>query len=283
MSSHIERRSFTHWFRLAPNYVVLTLLATFAVGPIVILGFNSLKGRSEIARNPLGIPREWLVENFPNAWRVGNFSTTLLNSSILVIITVAAVLLLGGMAAYSMAKLDLPGNGLLTLYFLIGSSLPIQLFLVPLFFLWQRLDLTNNLFGLAIIYTAINSPLSIFLLRSYMMQIPRDFEEAARVDGASELQIYRQIVIPLAWPGYLTVGLVVALAVWNEFLLSTVFLTDPSKFTVVTSYYNFMNQFTRDWGLTSAAAMMMILPIIVIFLALQRQFISGLTQGGLKG
>jgi raffinose/stachyose/melibiose transport system permease protein len=197
--------------------------------------------------------------------------------------TVACVLVLGGLAAYSLAKLNPPGSGAMMLYLLIGSSLPLQLFLVPLFFLWQRLHLVNNLFGLGIIYVAINAPLAIFLLRSYMIQLPRDFEDAARVDGASEWRIFSGIVVPLSWPGFLTVGLVVALSVWNEFLLATVFLTEQELFTVVTSYYNFQTRFSRDWGLTSAAAMMMIVPVIVIFLALQRRFIEGLTQGGLKG
>jgi len=266
-----------------PNHVVLTLIGVFALGPLVILGFNSLKGQAEIGRNPLGFPRDVVWTNYPDAWRVGNFASTMLNSGILVALTVAGVLVLGGMAAYSLAKLDLPGASLVTLYLLVGSSLPIQLFLVPLFFLWQRLGLVNNLPGLAIIYIAINAPLAIFLLRSYMLQLPTDFEDAARVDGASEWKIFTQVVVPLSWPGFLTVGLVVALAVWNEFLLATVFLTDQDKFTVVTSYYNFTSRFSRDWGLTSAAAMMMIVPIIVIFLSLQRRFVEGLTQGGLKG
>jgi raffinose/stachyose/melibiose transport system permease protein len=269
--------------RLVPNYLVLTLLTAFALGPIVILAFNSLKSRPEVGRNPLGIPGTFLWQNYPDAWTVGNFSTTVQNSGILVGLTVAGVLILGGMAAYSLAKLNMPGSGPVMLYLLVGSSLPIQLFLVPLFFLWQRLGLVNNLFGLAIIYIAINAPLAIFLLRSYMVQLPADFEDAARVDGASEWRIFTQVVVPLSWPGFLTVGLVVALAVWNEFLLATVFLTDQDKFTVVTSYYNFMTRFSRDWGLTSAAAMMMILPIIAIFLTLQRRFVEGLTQGGLKG
>ncbi|MGI8484521.1 MAG: carbohydrate ABC transporter permease [Thermomicrobiales bacterium] len=270
-------------FGFLPNYVVLSLLAVFALGPLVILGFNSLKGRAEIGRNPLGFPTEFLWQNYPDAWRIGNFSTTMQNSGILVGITVVGVLVLGGMAAYSLAKLDLPGAGVVMLYLLIGSSLPIQLFLVPLFFLWQKLGLVNNLPGLSLIYIAINAPLAIFLLRSYMVQLPSDFEDAARIDGANEWKIFTQIIIPLSWPGFLTVGLVVSLAVWNEFLLATVFLTDQSKFTVVTSYYNFTSRFSRDWGLTSAAAMMMIVPIIVIFLSLQRKFVEGLTQGGLKG
>jgi raffinose/stachyose/melibiose transport system permease protein len=116
-----------------------------------------------------------------------------------------------------------------------------------------------------------------------MLQLPRDFEDAARVDGAGEWQIFTGIVVPLSWPGFLTVGLVVALSVWNEFLLATVFLTEQELFTVVTSYFNFATRFSRDWTMTSAAALMMILPVIVIFLALQRRFIEGLTQGGLKG
>ena len=198
-------------------------------------------------------------------------------------ITVVGVLLLGGMAAYSLAKLDVPGSGPIMLYLLIGSSLPLQLFLVPLFFLWKELGLINSLPGLALIYIAINSPLAIFLLRSYMVQLPRDFEDAARVDGAGELQIFFGIVVPLSWPGFLTVGLVVALGVWNEFLLATVFLRDQEKFTVVTSYQAFVTQFSRDWALTSASAVMMIFPVIAIFLLLQRRFIDGLTSGGVKG
>ncbi|HEU5430550.1 MAG TPA: hypothetical protein VFU81_02750, partial [Thermomicrobiales bacterium] len=140
---------------LAPNYLILTLLLIFALGPLVILSFNSLKTTGELGRNPLGPPQHFIWQNFPKAWDIGNFSTTTRNSGLLVAGTVFGVLFLGGMAAYSLAKLDLPGAGALTLYLLIGTSLPIQLYLVPLFFLWQKLGLVNNLFGLAIIYIAI--------------------------------------------------------------------------------------------------------------------------------
>jgi raffinose/stachyose/melibiose transport system permease protein len=268
---------------LVPNYVILFLLLLFALGPLLILAFNSLKSRAELGSNPLGIPTSITWDNFPRAWEVGNFSTTTLNSATLVAGTVVAVLLLGGMAAYSLAKLDLPGSNGLMLYLLVASSLPIHLFLVPLFFFWRQLGLVNNLFGLILIYIAINAPLAIFLLRSYMVQLPRDFEDAARVDGASEWQVFTKVVVPLSWPGFLTVGLVVSLAVWNEFLLATVFLTEQSKFTIVTSYQNFTTQFSRDWSLTSAAAVMMIAPILIIFLVFQRRFIEGMTQGGMKG
>lgn len=268
---------------LAPNYVVLTLLLLFALGPLAIMLFNSFKTRAEIGDDPLGLPSRLRWENYARAWDVGNFSTTTVNSAILVVGTVVGVLVLGGMAAYSLSKLDLAGGDLLMLYLLVASSLPIHLFLVPLFFLWRTLGMTNNLYGLVPIYIALNAPLAIFLLRSYMVQLPRDFDDAARVDGAGEWQIFQQVVVPLSWPGFLTVGLVVSLAVWNEFLLATVFLNDQSKYTVVTSYQNFAVRFSRDWSLTSAAAVMMIVPIIVLFLVFQRRFIEGLTQGGMKG
>jgi len=278
--SLINRR---RWLRLVPNYLILSILVLSALGPLVVLGFNSLKSSAELGHNPLGPPQRMLWENYSTAWVVGNFSTTTRNSLILVAGTVVGVLVLGGMAAYSMARLRLSGMNILILYLLITSSLPIQMFLVPLFFLWRNLGLINNLWGLMIIYIALNSPFAILLLHSYMVQLPFDFEDAARVDGPNEWQVFTRVVVPLAWPAFLTVGLVVALAVWNEFLLATVFLTDPQRFTVVTSYFNFTTRFGRDWGLTSAGGVMMIVPILLLFLSLQRRFIAGLTQGGVKG
>jgi len=268
---------------LTLNFAIVSLLLIFAIGPIVILIFNSLKSPVDFGLNPLGFPRHLVWSNFPRAWLEGNFSVTVPNTLILVVGTVLGVLVLGGMAAYAISRLHLPGGSGLTMYFLVSSSLPIQLFLVPLFFLWHSVGLANNIFGLIIIYIAVNSPFSIFLMRAYMVQIPDEFEDAARMDGAGPFQIFFRIIVPIARPALLTVGLVVGLAVWNEYLLATVFLSDPSHYTIVTSYYNFQTQFSRDWGLTSAAAIMMIAPLLALFLSLQRRFVEGLTQGGIKG
>jgi raffinose/stachyose/melibiose transport system permease protein len=268
---------------LLPNYLALLALTFFALAPIVILGFNSLKSNAEVGRNALGPPQAVQWDNFPRAWEQGDFATTTRNSATLVIGTVAAVLVLGGLAAYSLARLNLPGSNGLMLLLLVISTVPLQLFLVPLFFLWKNFGLLNTHLGLVLIYTATNAPFAIFLLRSYMMQLPADFEDAARVDGADELGVFWRVVLPLSWPGFLTVGLVVALGVWNEFFLATVFISDPDLFPVATSYYKFTSRFSRDWSLTSAAAVMMVAPVLLLFLALQRRFIDGLTQGGLKG
>jgi raffinose/stachyose/melibiose transport system permease protein len=268
---------------LAPNYIVLILLAASAIGPLLLIALNSVKSASEIGKNPLGLPHEFLWQNYIQAWKIGNFALTMRNSAFLVVFAVTGVLVLGGMAAYSLAKLKMPGSNFFTLYLLTVSSLPLQMFLVPLFFMWNKLHLVNTLVGVGIIYVALEAPFCIFLLRSYIVQIPQDFDDAARVDGASELQVLTQIVVPLAWPAFLTTGLVTALSVWNEFTIATVFLTRPQLFTIVTSYQNFATRFSRNWGLTSAGAVMMIAPLLIIFLLLQRQFIAGLTQGGLKG
>jgi raffinose/stachyose/melibiose transport system permease protein len=267
---------------LLPNYLILLLLAAFAIGPMVVLGFNSVKERSEIAANPLGPPSEIHLENFSDAWREGNFATTVKNSVILVVATVIAELIFAGMAAYSLARLNPPGENAFMLYMLVGSTLPVWLFLVPLFSLWRMLGLINSLFGLILLYTAFNAPFSIFLLRSFMVQVPRDFDDAARVDGANTFQVFTRVLLPLTWPGFLTVGLIVGLGVWSEFQIALIFISKPELFPVTTSYYNFTSRFSRDWALTSAAAVIMIAPILVLFLGLQRRFIDGLTQGGLK-
>ena len=264
------------------NHVFLILALLFALGPLIVLGFNSLKTETEVMRNPLGLPREIRLQNYADAWREGKLSTTARNSGILVVGTVTGVLVLGGLAAFSLARLDPPGSNFFMVYMLGGSTLPTFLFLVPLYSLWRVLGLIDTLQGLIIIYVALNSPFAIFLLRSYMVQIPRDFEDAARVDGASELDVLTRVILPLSWPGFLTVGLVVALGVWSEFQVALIFVHVPDLFPVTTSYWYFTTRYSRDWSLTSAAAVMMIAPVLIFFFGLQRQFIEGLTQGGLK-
>ncbi len=268
--------------RLVFNYVVLAVALIFALGPLVVLTFNSLKTSTEAMANPLGPPRQIRLENFRNAWEAGKLGTTLRNSLILVVGTVSGVLVLGGLAAFSLARLNPPGSNLFMLYMLGGSTLPTFLFLVPLYNLWRILGLVDTLYGLIIIYIALNSPFAIFLLRSYMVQIPHEFEDAARVDGANAIQVLTRVILPLSWPGFLTVGLVVALGVWSEFQIALIFVHVPDLFPVTTSYWYFTSRYSRDWSLTSAGAVMMMAPVLVLFFSLQRQFIEGLTQGGLK-
>lgn len=273
-----QRREPSLWL----NYFVVFLMTAFALGPIVILFMNSVKGTAELGSNPIGFPRTFVWENYLVAWERGNFATTLGNSSFLVVTTVLAQLTFCGLAAYSLARLNPPGGNIFMVVMLTGSTIPVWLYIVPLFMLWRDLGLLNNLWGLILLYSAGGAPFAIFLLRSFMLQIHPDFEDAARIDGASELQVLWSVIMPLAWPGFLTVGLMTALGTWSEYQLALIFVTDPELFPVTTSYAAFLGRFSRDWGLTSAAAVMLIAPVLLMFLSLQRQFIDGLTAGGVK-
>jgi raffinose/stachyose/melibiose transport system permease protein len=264
------------------NHVMLLLLTAFAIVPIAILVMNSFKNQAQIAQNPIGIPIELHFENYGRAWEIGNMAVTAVNSIIMVTITVTLELVLGGLAAYSLARRNPPGSSGVMLYMLVASTIPVWLYVVPLFFLWRDLGLLNTRVGLALIYTALHAPFSIFLLRSYMIGLSPDFEDAARVDGANEFQVILRVVLPLVWPGFLTVGLVVGLAVWGEFQLALIFIQEPNSAPITTSYFKFTQRFGRDWPLTSAGAVMMIAPVLALFLLLQRRFVEGLTQGGVK-
>ena len=266
-----------------PYYIVLISLAFFALAPLVVLVFNSLKTSAEVGRNPLGPPLSPVFQNFPTAWRQGDFATTMVNSAIITAGTVVGVCVVAGLAAYALTRLDIPGTDAVLFFLFVGSAVPVQLFLVPLFFMWSNLGLTNTLIGLIIIYCAVFSPFATLLLRSYLVALPQDFEDAARIDGASELQVLFRVVLPLSWPGFLTAALVSGLAAWNEFFFAVTFIQDENLKPITTSFLAFQNQFSRDWGLTSAAGLFMIVPVIVLFLFLQRRFISGLASGGLKG
>ncbi len=266
-----------------PNYLVLILLALFALVPVLLLALNSLRTTQEIGANPFALPESWLFSNYAEAWDQGDFSTTMVNTVILTGGTIIGVVIIGGLAAFSLARFRFPGANALSFYLLVGTSVPALVFMVPLYFMWAQIGLVNSLFGLIIIYVALNSPFATYLLRSFMISIPADYEEAARIDGASDLQVFTQIIVPLAWPGFLTMVLVVGLAVWNEFLFAVTFLQRDELKPIATSVQSFQTRYSRDWGLTSAASMIMVVPIVILFLLLQRQFIEGLTRGGLKG
>ncbi len=265
-----------------PSYIILILLTFFALAPIVVLLMNSVKSTAEVGRNPIGLPENVLWENYSEAWEQGDYATTIRNSVILTGGTIIGTLTIAGLAAYALARLNLKGANLIAFYFLVGTSVPAQLFMIPLFFLWRELGLVNSHIGLIIIYCGLFSPFSTYLLRSYMVALPEEFIEAAKIDGASNFHVFRHIIMPLSWPGFLTSGLVVGLGVWNEFLFAITFLPNAEYKPIATSLFAFQQRFGRDWGLTSAGSVIMMLPVVVLFLLLQRRFIEGLTQGGLK-
>ena len=269
--------------RTGISYVVLIGLAIFSLGPLAVLASNSLRTTPQISSQPFGIPSTPRWQNYTDAWTNGNYSVTMRNTIFIVVMTILGVLVIAGMGAYSLARLRPRGADTITMYLLVGTSVPMQLFMVPLFFMWQKFGLIDTLWGVIIIYWATQSPFATFLIRSFMMAIPKDFEEAARIDGASEWQVFTQIVLPIVWPGFLTAGLVAGIGVWNEYMIALTFLHSPDVKTVTTSLSAFAGRFSQDWGLISSAAMIMVIPVAIVFLVLQRQFVEGLTRGSLKG
>lgn len=266
-----------------PYYIILIVLAIFSLGPLVILVFNSLKSDAERGVNPLGPPTHLELSNYTTAWDQGNFSTTMVNSVIITLGTVIGVCIIAALASFALTRLDLPGGSVVILYLVAGSAIPAQLFLVPLYFLWSNLNLTDSLLGLIIIYCALLSPFATLLLRSYMLTVPREFDEAAYIDGANKVQVLLRVILPLALPGLLTIALTTALSAWNEFFFAVTFIQRDSLMPISTSFLAFQQAFTRNWGLTNAAAVITIAPMVVLFLIFQRRFIAGLASGGLRG
>lgn len=264
------------------SYLVLVGLALFAGLPLLVLLSNSLKSSLELGQNPLGLPRSLDFSNFFIAWQQGSLGQGLLNSLVLVSCTIVGVWICAGGAAYALARLDLPFKGAISTYLFIVISLPVQMFLVPLFFLWAKLGLINTIPGLIIIYIALNTPFATLLLRTFLVGIPRELDEAARIDGANEWQTATRVVMPLAVPGFLTVGLVTGLSVYNELLFAVTFMTDQSQMPIATAFLQFNQGQAQMYGLVNAAGVIIIVPVLILFLFMQRYFISGLAASGLK-
>jgi raffinose/stachyose/melibiose transport system permease protein len=168
-------------------------------------------------------------------------------------------------------------------YLLATTTLPIQLYLFPLYFGFAHFGLIDNVFALSFVYTAIFSPFSIFLLRTYLLAIPKEVEEAAVMDGATRWQVFYKIALPLVSPGILTVALISGLNTWNEFLISSTFLQSHDQQTAVVRFYTLGGQYSSDWGEIMAAAILIVAPVLVAFLLMQRRFIEGMASGSVEG
>ena len=265
------------------GYVFLIMLLAFAAGPIVIFMLASLKTRPELAHNAFGLPEQWQWSNFVEAWTEANMGLGLFNSAIILLGTVAIVVVASGMAAYSMARLDVPGGSNVLLYLLVIGSLPMQLFLVPLFYLATESGLYDTHLGVIIIYSAVFSPFATLLLRAFLISLPRELEEAARIDGASEFGVAWRIVLPNALPGILTIALITALSAYNEFLFAVTFLQSQEKMPVATTFFSFQTGYSQNAVLIAAAGVIMLVPMLLLFILLQRRFVDGMAASGMSG
>jgi raffinose/stachyose/melibiose transport system permease protein len=265
------------------TYAVLTILLIIALLPIALLALNALKPTIQIVQSPLSLPSVPYWENFANAWRDANFSTTIVNSVIVAAATIVLVCTTASLTAFVLARRKIRSWKIVTFYVLGTSTVPVQLFIFPLYFGFAKLGLINNPFAVALVYTAIYSPFAIMLLRTYFLAVPRELEEAAIIDGASAWQVFALVHLPIVSPGILTVALIIGLYSWNEFLIALTFLQNREHLTAVVSFFLLSGQYTSDWGEIMAAALIIVLPIVILFVALQRRFIEGMAGGSVKG
>lgn len=270
-------------FTMVVTYVVLGIGASIALFPIALLVLNSFKPAAAIVVSPLSLPWPIKWDNFAHAWRDAHFSQTFVNSAVLTGLTIALVCTTGSLTAYVLARRKIKSWKIWTFYLMATTTAPIQLFLFPLYFGYARLGLINNPPAVSLIYAALYSPFAIMLLRTYFLAVPRELEEAALVDGASHWQVFSQVMLPIVSPGILTVALIIGLYSWNEFLIAATFLQKADKNTAVVAFNLLSGQYSSDWGEIMAAALLIVLPVVVLFLFMQRRFIEGMAGGSVKG
>lgn len=268
---------------LTLTYIFLGILLLVALFPIALLVLNSIKPAAQIVQNPLALPVELRWDNFTRAWKDARFSTTFVNSITLTGLTIILVCTTSSLTAYVLARRKIKAWKIVTFYLIATTTAPIQLFLFPLYFGFAKLGLINNTIAVSVVYTAIYSPFAVMLLRTYFLAVPRELEEAALVDGASHWQVFTRIMLPIVSPGILTVALIIGLYSWNEFLIATTFLQKADKVTAVVSFFLLSGQYSSDWGEIMAAALIVVLPVVVLFVLLQRRFIEGMAGGSVKG
>jgi raffinose/stachyose/melibiose transport system permease protein len=265
--------------------VALTLIGIALFGsllPIALAALNAFKTTAEINLNPLGLPARLQWENFASAWRNASLGSSLLHSAEVAGLTILMVCLTAAPCAYALARQHGRGWRLLNFYFMASMTVPVQLYLFPLFFLFAKLGLVNSIPAVALIYTAMFSPFAIFLLRTYVLAIPKSLEEAAQADGAVPWQTFLYVILPMMRPGLLTVAIIVGLNVWNEFVIAVTFLQNDNNVTATVKFYSLVGQYSTDWGEMLAAAVIIVLPVVVVFVLLQRRFIDGMTAGAMK-
>lgn len=265
------------------TYVLLGLLALVFLYPVVLMLLTAFKTTPEIFRSPFGLPESWTLEGFRNVWQRAHFGTYLRNS---LLITGASALLLlatAAPAAYALARYSFRFRGTLFLFFLAGIMIPIRLGILPLYLLMRDLSLIDTPFALIFTYTASGMPMSVFLLSVFFRNLPRELEDAARIDGCSEAQTFWRIMLPLVRPGLATVVIVNVVPWWNDFFFPLLFLPSDTWRTIPLGMQIFFGQHLIDWSLVFSGMTLASLPLLVIYLLMSRQFIEGLTAGAVKG
>lgn len=265
------------------KYVFMILMALFAAIPLLQVLLNSFRTDRECKTMPLGLPKEWVFNNYKETWEIGGYATAYFNSLLTAFAVIAVVLVVVGLGAYCISKLEFRLKGFFTAYFFVAISLPGFLYIVPDYFLMNKLGLVDTRWSLIIVYTAMQIPFNMLLLKTFLAGIPRELEEAAKIDGCNELNSFLKVTLPIAKPMFLTITILVFVNVWNEFLWSNTFITSEELKLVATRFVKFTGEYGSNMARIYTASVITIAPVIILYLFFSRKFIEGMTSGSVKG
>ena len=263
-------------------HLLLIAYASTVVFPALIVIFNSFKSTQEIFASPYGIPKSFSLSNYINAWNEANFGTYFKNSVFITSVSVILVLLIASMAAYVLARFKFKGSFAIYFMFLMGLMLPLRLAIIPLYILIRDLGLLDTYTGLILVYVSSGLSFSIFILYTFFKSIPDELIQAARIEGANSFQIYYKIMLPLVRPALSTVAIFNFMSLWNDFFFPFILIKNPDLYTIPVGISNFFGEYTTDWSLLFAALSLSIIPVIIVFFIMSKQFIEGLTAGAVK-
>lgn len=268
--------------RRIPLQVFLIVASLVMLAPVVLMVGTSLKPNSEVLTNPIGLPANPTFDNYVTSWVEGNFATLFVNSIILTLASMTVATFASALAAYAIARASTRASALVYVTIAIGIFLPMQLALIPQFRLIRDLGLFNNYLGVILIYVAGSIPFGVFLMTAFMRQVPHEIVEAGTLDGAGYFTMFWRVFFPLARPAIATFWILQGVQIWNEYLVPLLLMTDPNRRTLTTGVIAFKQIYLAQWGNIMAGVVIMSLPIIVIFIVLQRQFLRGIYSGAVK-
>ncbi len=265
------------------TYLVMIIVVVLTIYPMIWMLLGSFKTLGEFYTDIWGLPHIWHWDNFAQAWNEVQLGQKFVNSLIATIGTLILTLPLCAMAGYAFAKVDFPLRRYIYYFVLAGIMIPFGVTAVPVLTTEVSLGMFDTRLGLILVYAAQNLPFGIFLMYSFFQSVPSELEEAALIDGCNRFKAFVRIVLPLAKPGLATLLIFTGTSVWNEYLMASVLIHQPNLETLPLGLVNFTTAHSTNYPELFAALSIVTAPVVLLYLAAQRQFISGLTAGALKG
>ena len=270
--------------RTIAAHAVLILYTLIALFPVFVIVINSFKSRRAIFAEPLALPGAGTFDavGYATVLQQGDFLLYFQNSLIVTIVSIAAVLLFGAMAAFALSEYRFRGNLLMGLYLALGIMIPIRLGTVAILQLMVASGLVNTLVALILVYTAQGLPLAVFILSEFMRGVSADLKNAGRIDGLSEYRIFFRLVLPLVRPAMATVAVFTMIPIWNDLWFPLILAPAEATKTITLGTQVFIGQFVTNWNAVLASLSLAILPVLVLYVIFSRQLIRGITSGAVK-